>query len=129
MRTISSQYKDDVQIIMHNYPFINASSNDLALAGECANEQGLFWNIHDRFFQSSAPAENILAIARQSGLNMQQFASCMENEKYADKIQEEKSLAETIVPGTPTWIINGHLIPYASEETFKQIIDALVKNL
>lgn len=131
IRRISSKYSNDVDITLRYYPILAESSVTLALAGECANEQGLFWNLHDNFFQSDDPADNIVALAKKSGLNMQQFNTCMENEKYIDRINKDKMLAEQIgARGTPTWVINGHrfdgVIP---SDIFEQIINVLIKNL
>jgi len=131
IRKISTQHKNDVEIILRNYPLIEESSKTLALAGECANEQGLFWNLHDNFFQTNAPAEKIILLAKKSGLNMTQFTSCLENQKYIANVNKDIMLAEQIgARGTPTWVINGHrfdgVIKY---DIFEQIINALNQDL
>ncbi|OGF40458.1 hypothetical protein A2477_01925 [Candidatus Falkowbacteria bacterium RIFOXYC2_FULL_47_12] len=130
IRQIMSEHKDTVKLVMRYYPVIADSSLDLALAGQCANEQGLFWNLHDRFFQNSAPAAHIAEIARQSGLNLTQFNTCLQSQKYLNIIKQDVAAAQAVgARGTPTWLINGHFISgEIPHDAFVQIIDALVKN-
>jgi len=130
IREIMSRHEDTVKLVMRHYPVIADSSLNLALAGQCAEEQGLFWNLHDRFFQSSAPAENIPEIARQSGLNLTQFNTCLQSQKYLSLIKQDVAAAKAMgVRGTPTWLINGHFISgEIPRNAFVQIIDALTKS-
>jgi len=49
VREIGFKYKNSVKIIFKDFP-LHADSLDLAMAGRCAGEQGLFWPLHDKLF-------------------------------------------------------------------------------
>jgi protein-disulfide isomerase len=129
IRQIMSEHDDSVKLIMRYYPVTADSSLDLALAGQCAYEQGLFWNMHDRFFQSSDPASHIAEIARQSGLNMTQFNTCLSSQKYFNIVKQDIAATKTIgAAGTPAWLINGHLISgEIPHDIFVHIVNTLVE--
>jgi|SRR5688572_4370128 protein-disulfide isomerase len=106
-------------------------------AAWCAGEQGKFWEMHDVIFQNqdrwSAEAtrrpDGILSgLARQVGLNMDQYENCVSSRKYYPQIQA--NLDEAIrrgVPSTPTFVIGNRQIastmPY---DEFKRYVDAAV---
>ncbi len=61
-----------------------------AVAGECAHEQGKFWPLHDRLFESTFPGRNLSQpqelkvadlerLAGAVGLNLESFNSCLES--------------------------------------------------
>jgi len=134
IREISLKYKNDVKIIYKDFP-VFANSIDLAMVGRCAGEQGLFWPMHDKLFQNQSnldptKTEEIIAIAKQTGIDINKFSSCLSQKKYLTDIQKDYSDGLLIeATGTPTWLINGYKIsgdiPY---ETFIQIIEELIKN-
>ena len=129
IREIINAHQADVKLIMRHFPVIAETSPLLALASECAHEQQLFWNLHDRFFQTENPAANIGAAARQAGLNMSQFNSCMQERRHEDLITRDEQAAWAAgARGTPTWIINGNLVSgEIPRDVFLQLIDALVQ--
>jgi len=128
IRKISSKYKNDVKIIFRHYPLTKESSLSLALAGECANEQGLFWHLHDKFFQTEEPADKISRFASQLNLNQGQFNNCFKEKKYLNKIKLDILDAQKAqISGTPTWFINGHKVSgFIPRETFMQIVEELL---
>lgn len=113
--------------------FIGPESKDAAMASYCAGEQERFWEFHDILFVNQT-GENIgdftekrlMAFAESLGLDMEQFKSCFNGNKFAGKIEE--GLAEGIaaeIGGIPAILINGKLVtgalPY---EDFKTEIEA-----
>jgi len=99
-----------------------------AEASECANEQGKFWEYHDKIFVNQASLNNeILSIwAKDIGLNMDKFNQCVKEGKYKNKIQKDLSDADVYgASGTPTFFINGKILVGAQPfSAFKQVIDA-----
>lgn len=105
-----------------------------ALASECANEQGKFWEFHDLVFTEQAKItgqtpegtiQALKAFAANLNLNTTQFNSCLDLEKYKDNVDKDvKEGGVAGVSGTPTFFINGVSLvgaqPYAS---FKTAID------
>ncbi|MDD5071319.1 MAG: thioredoxin domain-containing protein [Patescibacteria group bacterium] len=130
IREISLRYKNDVKIIFRDYPIYENSVN-LALAGRCAGEQGLFWLMHDKLYAQQGKFElnQLPDFANQIGANITKFNDCLSNEKYLNDIKKDYADGQSLeIRGTPTWFINGYKIegdiPY---DLFIQIIEELIK--
>jgi protein-disulfide isomerase len=79
-----------------------------AEAGDCAGEQGKFWEMHDRLFahQDQLTPDKLPSHAKEIGLDMPKFQACLSSGKYAAEVQ--KSIAEgkkAGVTATPTFFI------------------------
>lgn len=106
-------------------------------AAWCAGEQGKFWEMHDIIFQNqdrwngeatSRPQTVLTDLARQIGVTMPQFESCMQTGKYAGQIQSNfDEGVRRKVPSTPTFFIGNRkvssAIPY---DKFKQHVDEVL---
>jgi len=121
----------------------NSESQDSAAAAYCAGDQGKFWEYHDILF-ANQNGENagdfarrrLDAFAQQLGLDATAFASCMDSNKYADKVAQDQTdgvaaikASPTYDPaqgyGTPSFFLNGQLVSGAQPfDVFKQAIDA-----
>jgi len=102
-----------VRYVFRNLPVAShPDAYQAANAAECANEQGQFWAYHDLLYNNQQDL-SITALSRyasQLKLNMTQFTSCFQAEKYASKIQRDEQLAQRYgVGGTPTFLINGYI--------------------
>jgi len=130
IREISLKYKNDVKIIFRDYPIYENSIN-LALAGRCAGEQGLFWLMHDKLFarQGNFSLEELPNFANQIGADVNKFNSCFKDEKYLNDIKKDYSDGELLeVSGTPIWFINGYKIEGdIPHDLFIQIIEELIQ--
>lgn len=128
IREISQKYKNDVKIIFRHYPITQDSSLDLALASECANEQNMFWHMHDKFFQTENPSSKISQISSQLPFDQNKFDACFKQQKYLNKIRLDLADAEKAeIKGTPTWFINGHKVEgEIPREVFLGVIEALL---
>lgn len=132
-----SEYPDDVRLVYRHFPLsIHPGARPKALAAECANEQGKFWEFIDAIFVAgaSAPVGDLSKIAQTAGVaNLAQWQSCLDSEKYAAKVSADEQDAQAAGGrGTPytvvvnndgkTGIVNGAQ-PY---ETVKATIDSLL---
>lgn len=131
IREISLKHKDDIKIVFRDYPSVAQHSLALALAANCAGEQGLFWVMHDKLFLNqgvSAEAE-ILELAKQIGADLEEFNSCLNDRKNLIPIEKDIDDAKALgIAGTPTWFINGQKIEGdIPENIFNQIIEDLKK--
>ncbi len=134
---IKKDYIDTGKIVYYyrHFPLdFHPAAKPAALASECANEQGKFWEYHDLVFKDQAKISQKTAdevkqalkgFAISLDLNTSQFNSCLDLEKYkanVDKDQQDGVAAG--VNGTPTLFVNGQAIvgaqPYSA---FKTIID------
>ncbi len=127
-----AKYGDRVRFIFHNYPLqdVHVHAKDAALASLCAQEQGKFWPFYERLFQN-APAlalGDLSNYAEGAGLNPKQFEKCLDDRRYASKIDKEIALAERVgVAGTPVFFFNGQRVEGAIPvDVFETIIRRLM---
>ncbi len=71
-------------------------------------------------------ARRLEAMAEMIGLDLVAYNSCVDDNTYADRVQQDRVDAEAAgVTGTPSFVINGTLIPGAAPfETFQVEIEA-----
>jgi len=130
IRKLGLKYKDKVRVIFRHFPE-SEESLGLSLASYCAGEQGAFWPMHDKLFQNQGKIspQNLVTLAKQTGLDTNLFSKCLDSQKYQDEIVEDMKDGEEMgVAGTPTWFFNGYKIsgdlPY---EIMEGIITSLIK--
>ena len=106
-----------VRYVFRDYPLsFHPAAMPYAIAAECADEQGKFWEFHDKIFeeqnkQGAATIEYIGAdavkkIAADLGLDAGKFNSCFDSEKYKDEVQKDFAAGTAAgVSGTPGFAI------------------------
>ncbi len=106
-----------VRLVFKNFPLENLHPNAMAaaIAAECANEQGKFWEYHNTLFENQTSwaqlsttdaAKTFKQYASESGLDANSFNSCLDSGKYADKINKDQLDGSRYgVDGTPTFFI------------------------
>jgi protein-disulfide isomerase len=111
-----------------------------SLAAACANEQGKFWEMHDAIFAAqdrwasiatSRPKGVLQQLAEQVGLNVSQWESCFDSQKYQANIAANQREGERrLVPSTPTFVIGAKMVPGAlNYDTFKAYVDSALAAL
>jgi protein-disulfide isomerase len=121
--------------VYKNFPLnIHPQAPAAAIAGECAADQGKFWEMHDALFNSvekwsiDDPTEVFKSLASDLGLNVDTFAACLTDPKIKERVDSDESEGAQYVQGTPTFIIvhgdQGSIIPGAlPEATFAKVLD------
>ncbi|MCK5332333.1 DsbA family protein [Candidatus Parcubacteria bacterium] len=97
-----------------------------SMASECAREQGKFWEMHEKLYknQKKLQPENLKIFAGELKLDMDKFNSCMDENRYLDKINKEKSLGETDrITATPTVYVNGKQVINSENSRYLPKID------
>jgi protein-disulfide isomerase len=125
---ILAAYGDRVRLVYRHYPLPNhPNARPAAEASACANEQGRFWEFHDRLFanQSKLAAADLKQHAAELGLDAAAFNACVDGRKYRGDVDADMATAEALgVSGTPHFFINGRPLSGAQPfENFKAIID------
>ncbi len=128
---IKREYIDTgkVLFVFKDFPLINIHKDafNAALAADCANEQGKFWEMHDLLFdnQRNLEKKDLKSYASKLKLDIAKFNSCLDSESYKDEISQDSAEATGLgITGTPTFIINGRQLKGAATfESFKEIID------
>jgi protein-disulfide isomerase len=126
---IQETYAGKVRIVFRDLPLLNIHKNagHAAEAAHCANDQGKFWEMHDRLFanqQKLAPAD-LKEHAVALGLDATAFNQCLDSGKYTAEWRRDSEEASKLgLSGTPAFFINGRLISGAQPfDAFAQIID------
>jgi protein-disulfide isomerase len=141
MKQVMDAYKGQVRWVYRYFPLssIHPDAEHAAEAGECAAEQGKFWEMGDSMFTNQSVGLSIAQLegyAKAVGVaNASKFKTCLESGKYAALVAADQQGGEASgVNGTPgTFIISksgqAQLIPGALPfETVKQMIDAALKS-
>jgi protein-disulfide isomerase len=114
VRAIQQQLGDQLRFVYRNFPLTEIHPHALhaALAAEAAAVQGKFWQMHDYIFHHQHTLEDadLEQFAQAVGLDVQQFARDMAEQRSLDRIEEDVESGERSgVRGTPTFFINGAL--------------------
>ena len=114
-----------------DYAFLGDESREAAEAAWCANDQDLFWEMHDAIFQNQV-SENDGAFARSRlnriaervpDLDQDAWNSCMDDNTYEQQVEDDtQTAAQSGVQGTPSFTVNGQLLFGASYEELSQRI-------
>ena len=105
------RYPDDLSIIYVDFP-VNRSgiSRIVAEGAACANEQGKFWEYHDRAFadQDILSKDSPIQLAEALALDMELFEACMVSTLPKEHVsQGENEAIRFGLSGTPTLFLNG----------------------
>jgi protein-disulfide isomerase len=130
LKQLRLKYGDQIRFIWRDYPVITLLSPRAAEAGQCANEQGRFWEFHDAVYEhdGAIEANNLRAYAVTIGLKMSQFDDCVKTRRYKDRvIAEEAEAFNHGYNGAPFFmIIDKVLIGPQSLAVFSGLIDPLL---
>jgi protein-disulfide isomerase len=134
---IRKNYIDNgkVKLVYRDFPLdLHQNARKAAEAAECADEQGKFWEFHDKLYenQNSLDNESLKQYAKDMGLNTNQFNTCLDSGKMTQEVLKDFEDGSSYgVTGTPTLFINGIKVVGAQPyEFFKKIIDQeLISNI
>lgn len=90
----------------------------LAVASECAGDQGKFWEYHDLLFSGGRGLgqESLVSLAADLGLDRERFFKCLNNADVLARVSADIELGKRLnVKSTPTILINGRMIVGALE--------------
>ena len=104
-----------------------------ALAAMAANEQGKFWEFHDKIFanQQKMNRDEYLRYAKELKLDVPKFSQALDGAKFKSQIDADSAEAKQLgVSGTPAFFVNGRFLSGAKPfEEFATAINAELKRL
>ena len=125
---VTMAYPETVKVVFKHFPLRNHRYASLAaLAAIAAQQQGKFWEFHDRLFplQKELDQDKILAVARDIGLDMKKFTSDIGGEAARDQLSRDHQDGQSAgVRGTPTVFINGRQPDKLDFDNMKKLIDS-----
>jgi|EndMetStandDraft_9_1072997.scaffolds.fasta_scaffold15499_2 protein-disulfide isomerase len=129
VKQILEKYQGKVKLVFKHYPL--AELHPAAAAGHraalAANEQGKFWEMHDRIFanQRALSPPDLLGHAGAIGLDMAKFMSDLEAPRLQATLDRDMAEGRKVgVEGTPTFFINGTPVVGSQPiDVFVKVID------
>lgn len=126
------QYGDQLRLVYRDFPVVGGEA--AALAAECADDQGLFWEYHDLLFENQRTAdlsneESLVSLASQmDGLDTETFATCLQEREHEQEVLNDFNDGRSHgVSGTPTFFINGQRLVGAQPiVAFQSVIDEIL---
>ena len=106
---------------------IHQFAQQAAEATECADDQGKFWEYHDKVFENQAAidVDSLKGYAAELDLDTATFNDCLDSGKQSAEVEKDSQDAQSYgATGTPAFFINGQLVSGALPfEQFRQVID------
>ncbi|MGC2571414.1 MAG: thioredoxin domain-containing protein [Candidatus Nitrosopolaris sp.] len=103
-----------VALVFEHLPNRGFDSSPAAIAAQCTNDQGKFWQYHNLLYKNQGPIDsgwaskdNLKKFASQiPGLDMQEFNSCFDSQKYKALVESNLALAHSLgFTQTPSFVI------------------------
>ncbi|MDO8582293.1 MAG: thioredoxin domain-containing protein [bacterium] len=126
-----AQFPGKILHVWKDFPLpIHPFSPAAHRAAACANEQGKFWEYHDRLFTRASPAEqNYDVIATELNLDLPRFTTCQNDATIQTRIQESFDEGRLLqIDQTPYLFINDERVAgLTDKETLVKIIERKLK--
>jgi len=107
-----------VRFIFRNWPVYGGQDSARAAeAAYCAQDQGKFWEYHEKLYATSSeealvfPPDVLKRLASETGLNTTAFNTCYDSHKYVDQVTRDTQYGSQVgaqmgFRGTPSYTIN-----------------------
>lgn len=115
---------------LQQHPFSRLAAHSAA----CADEQGKYWEQHDRIYEGQAEwstardaGDHFRNYARAVGLDVARYDQCMESGKYAGRIQASSEEGQRAgVSSTPTLLVGNRLYRgRIDSDAIRRLVDSL----
>ena len=116
---ILKQFDGQVRYVWRDFPIITSQSPKAAEAGQCAFDQGKFFEYQDAVYRDfgKLSIDDLKNFAAQVGLDTARFDQCLDSGQYAAKVQHDWDEAKRLpVQATPAWVVNGQYLYNASPD-------------
>ncbi len=127
LNPLLEKYGDRVRFVYRDFPILADTSVTAALAAQCAQDQGAFWDYHTALFsnQGRFTRDELVGYAEQLNLDLDEFNACMDDQRHMSRIAADYQEAQALgVRGTPAFFVNGRPISGAQPlSVFERIID------
>jgi predicted DsbA family dithiol-disulfide isomerase len=121
-------YGDRLRFAFRHFPLdFHELAQKAGEAAACAGDQGRFWEMHDRLWESPGRlgVPDLKGHAAALGLDAAAFGQCLDSGRQAALVQSDTEAGQRLgVTGTPAFFINGRAIVGAVPfEAFAEVID------
>lgn len=132
LEQVLKQNENTVKIIFKNLPLkMHDMAQPAALAALAANNQGKFWEYHDKLFaEKKITKESFNKIAEKLGLDTKQFRQDIASTTLKNNLRQDMTEAQRLgITGTPTIFVNGRKLKQRTITGFQTLIDEELKKL
>lgn len=110
LAAVLAKYRDQVRHVWKDLPLPDhPEALPAAIAARCAQEQGKFWEMHDKLFAPNSKLADgyYRSAAAELGLDKDAFASCLTSDRPRTLVEQSfNHVAAAGVDGTPYFFIN-----------------------
>ena len=129
VKQVVEKFATTLRFEYKHYPLtkIHVNAFNAALASECANDQGKFWEMHDKLFsnQTALATKDLKQYAVDLGLDATKFNACLDTRAEKSIVDADVRDGNTKnVQGTPSFFLNGKLVEFSSYADLENIIRA-----
>jgi hypothetical protein len=129
LENLRSKYGDNIRFVFRDFPVITPESPKAAEAGQCAYDQGKFWEYHDQLYTAPAiDVPHLKEFAAATGLDMASFNQCLDSGRHAPTVDQDlQDAIKRGFPGTPAFLLNDRpLEGPPTLENFQTTIDRVM---
>jgi len=128
VESVVRAYQDKgVQLRFMHYPLpSHPRAMPAALAAVCAEEQGKFWQMHDRTYANpdALADSDFESHAKAIGLDMDMYLACLGSVKASTVVQKDMEQGKAAgVRATPTFVIGQSVVEGADHAKLSQAIE------
>jgi predicted DsbA family dithiol-disulfide isomerase len=125
---IRETYGDQVNFAYRHFPLdFHELAQKAGEAAACANDQGRFWDMHDRLWKANGQLQvsDLKNYALAIGLDTAAFNECLDSGRHASVVEADAQEGARLgVSGTPAFYINGRpLVGAHPFDAFALVID------
>ena len=129
---LMKEYDGKLRLVFRHYPLdFHPFAQKAAEAGACAQDQGKFWELHDKMFtnQGKLAVADLKGYAKSLGMDAPKFDKCLDSGEKKAVVEEDMKAGNAAgVNGTPAFFINGVFVNGAQPyEQMKQTVDRELK--
>lgn len=100
-------------LVFVDFPLNGPDSVLAAEASHCAKDQGKFWEYHDELYNNWKgertgwiTRDSLNKFAQTVGLNLEQFNSCLDSEKYGEHVLDTYDFGQKVgINATPSFLV------------------------
>jgi len=129
VKQLMQKYPNDLRLVYRNMPLdgLHPHARAAAIAAVCADQQGRFWEYHDKLFdnQQALADGDLDKYAADLGLDAGSFKTCRADPATEARVNTDATAARAAgLNGTPAFFVNGILVSGAQPiEAFSKWID------
>jgi protein-disulfide isomerase len=128
IKQLEASYKDKFRVAYKHQPLqqLHPQAQMAAEASMAAQEQGRFWEYHDKLFanQRALDRPSLERYAQEVGLDMNKFKAALDSGKFKGAVANDSAEGMKIgADATPTFFVNGRMVQGADYNRIKALVD------